>query len=248
MVKNQMVKNIEKIKNELSSNEYLRAAINMSNFLLVTNKEEDGAPIGVSPDMAQELAKRLDLKVELIPYASPGEIADDAENNKWDICNIGAEPQRAEKISFSAAYAEIQATYLIQSGSTIKSLEEVDLKGNKISVADRTAYGLWLERNIKNAELIRVDGVGESMKIFIDDNLDALAGLRPQLIETVKEIKGTNLLDSYFMSVQQAIGTSKNNTNAAQYIARFVEEMKSSGFVKQLIQKHKVEGKLSVAK
>jgi polar amino acid transport system substrate-binding protein len=86
------------------------------------------------------------------------------------------------------------------------------------------------------------------MKIFIDDNLDALAGLRPQLIETVKEIKGTNLLDSYFMSVQQAIGTSKNNTNAAQYIARFVEEMKSSGFVKQLIQKHKVEGKLSVAK
>ena len=86
------------------------------------------------------------------------------------------------------------------------------------------------------------------MKIFIEDNLDALAGLRPQLIDTVKEIKDSTLLDGYFMSVQQAIGTSKNNTNATKYIARFVEEMKSNGYVKQLIEKHKVEGKLSVAK
>lgn len=242
------MKNIEKVKQELSSNEYLRAAINMSNFLLVTDKDKNGTPIGISPDMALELAKRLDLKLELIPYPSPGEIADDAGNNKWDICNIGAEPQRAEKINFSSAYAEIQATYLIQPGSTIKSLEEVDLKGNRISVADRTAYGLWLERNIKNAELITVDGVGESVKIFIEDNLDALAGLRPQLIDTVKKIKDSTLLDGYFMSVQQAIGTSKNNTNATQYIAQFVEEMKSNGYVKQLIEKHKVEGKLSVAK
>jgi len=242
------MKNIEKVKQELSSNEYLRAAINMSNFLLVTDKDKNGTPIGISPDMALELAKRLDLKLELIPYPSPGEIADDAGNNKWDICNIGAEPQRAEKINFSSAYAEIQATYLIQPGSTIKSLEEVDLKGNRISVADRTAYGLWLERNIKNAELITVDGVGESVKIFIEDNLDALAGLRPQLIDTVKEIKDSTLLDGYFMSVQQAIGTSKNNTNATKYIAQFVEEMKSNGYVKQLIEKHKVEGKLSVAK
>ena len=242
------MKNIEKVKQELSSNEYLRAAINMSNFLLVTDKDKNGTPIGISPDMALELAKRLDLKLELIPYPSPGEIADDAGNNKWDICNIGAEPQRAEKINFSSAYAEIQATYLIQPGSTIKSLEEVDLKGNRISVTDRTAYGLWLERNIKNAELITVDGVGESVKIFIEDNLDALAGLRPQLIDTVKEIKDSTLLDGYFMSVQQAIGTSKNNTNATKYIARFVEEMKSNGYVKQLIEKHKVEGKLSVAK
>ena len=242
------MKNIEKVKQELSSNEYLRAAINMSNFLLVTDKDKNGTPIGISPDMALELAKRLDLKLELIPYPSPGEIADDAGNNKWDICNIGAEPQRAEKINFSSAYAEIQATYLIQPGSTIKSLEEIDLKGNRISVADRTAYGLWLERNIKNAELITVDGVGESVKIFIEDNLDALAGLRPQLIDTVKKIKDSTLLDGYFMSVQQAIGTSKNNTNATKYIAQFVEEMKSNGYVKQLIEKHKVEGKLSVAK
>ena len=240
--------NITKIRSELGSNGVLRAAINMSNILLVTDKMSDGTPIGVSPDMAQELARYLNLKLELIPYSSPGEIADDADKNKWDIGNIGAEPQRAEKIYFSSAYAEIQATYLVKSNSTISNIEDVDMDGKTISVADRSAYCLWLERNIKNAKLLKVDGVENSVDNFINKDLDALAGLRPQLMETVKTLNDSKLLEGYFMSVQQAIGTSKENTEASKYIADFVENMKASGFVKKLILKHKVDGKLSVAK
>jgi len=235
-------------KYELSSNGILRAAINMSNFLLVTDKTKDGTPIGVSPDMAQELADKLNLQLKLIPYTTPGEIADDAENDKWDICNIGAEPQRAEKINFSAAYAEIQATYIVQSNSKINNILDVDKIGNKISVASRTAYGLWLERNMLNAELIQVEGVDSSFNVFLNDNLDVLAGLRPKLIDDVKNIPGAKILEGQFMSVQQAIGTSIQNINSSTYIAEFVEEMKKTGFVQKLIDKHNVNGRLSVAK
>ena len=236
------------IKNELSSNGILRAAINMSNFLLVTDKTKDGTPIGVSPDMAQELADKLNLQLKLIPYTTPGEIADDAENDKWDICNIGAEPQRAEKINFSAAYAEIQATYIVQSNSKINNILDVDKIGNKICVASRTAYGLWLERNIHNAELIQVEGVDSSFDVFLNENLDALAGLRPALIDDVKKISEAKILEGQFMSVQQAIGTSIQNIHSSIYIAEFVEEMKKSGFIQKLIDKHNVNGRLSVAK
>ena len=237
-----------KIQKELSSKGILRAAINMSNFLLVTDKTKNGTPIGVSPDMAYELANKLDLQLKLIPYASPGEIADDAANDKWDICNIGAEPQRADKINFSAAYAEIQATYIVQSNSKINNILDVDKIGNKICVASRTAYGLWLERNIHNAELIQVEGVDSSFDIFLNENLDALAGLRPALIDDVKKISGGKILEGQFMSVQQAIGTSIQNIHSSIYIAEFVEEMKKSGFIQKLIDKHNVNGRLSVAK
>ena len=235
-------------KYELSSNGILRAAINMSNFLLVTDKTKDGTPIGVSPDMAQELADKLNLQLKLIPYTTPGEITDDAENDKWDICNIGAEPQRAEKINFSAAYAEIQATYLVHPNSKLKNISNVDKIGNKIAVASKTAYGLWLERNILNAELIQVEGVDSSFNVFLNDNLDVLAGLRPKLIDDVKNIPGAKILEGQFMSVQQAIGTSIQNINSSTYIAEFVEEMKKTGFVQKLIDKHNVNGRLSVAK
>ena len=55
--------NITKIRSELGPNGVLRAAINMSNILLVTDKMSDGTPIGVSPDMAQELARNLNLNL-----------------------------------------------------------------------------------------------------------------------------------------------------------------------------------------
>src|SRR5262245_35313740 len=122
----------------------LRAGINLSNFLLVTGREPDGSPSGVSPDMARELARRLGVDVTLVPYKSPGELADAATEDAWDIGNIGAEPARATAISFTAAYCEIECTYLVPPGSPITSVDEVDRPGVRIASAPRAAYDLWL--------------------------------------------------------------------------------------------------------
>jgi len=225
----------------------LRAAINMSNFLLVTGHTPTGDPDGVSPDMARELARRLDVSCELLQYKTPGEVSDDATTGKWDVGNIGAEPKRAEKIDFSAAYAEIQATYLVPKGSSLKTIEQVDVKGIRIAVSARSAYDLWLERNIRNAELVRADGLDGSLDLFINDKLDALAGLRPRLIEDVIKVPGGRILEGQFTAVQQAMGCNRGNDEAATFLKTFVEEMKSSGFVAAAIEKHGVAGRLSVA-
>ena len=87
----------------------LRVGLNMSNFLL-TARDAAGAPIGVAPDLGHELARRLGVGVELVPYANPGLLADDANKGKWDIGFLGAEPQRATEIDFTPAYVEIEAT------------------------------------------------------------------------------------------------------------------------------------------
>ena len=109
-----------KIIEQLAPKGVLRVAINLSNFLLVTDRSAEGNPAGVSPDMAAEVARRLGVGIEYVEYKTPGEIADDAGKDAWDIANIGAEPQRAEKIDFTRAYCEIQATYLVHPGSSLK--------------------------------------------------------------------------------------------------------------------------------
>jgi polar amino acid transport system substrate-binding protein len=231
---------------ELAPTGVLRAGINMSNFLLVTGKTATGDPAGVSPDMAAEVARRLGVPLKLIPYKSPGELGDDAGNDVWDIGNIGAEPQRAKTIAFTAAYCEIESTYLVPAGSPIQSIAEVDRPGIRISVTGRSAYGLWLENNIKNATLVRTDTLDASFDAFVADKLDVLAGLRPRLIDDVKKLPGARILDGKFSAVQQAVGTPKKNVKAAPWLAAFVEEAKRSGFVQSLIDKHNVKG-LSVA-
>lgn len=231
---------------QLAPTGVLRAGINMSNFLLVTGRGPAGEPDGVSPGMARAIADKLGVPVHYVPYPRPGELADAAGTGAWDIGLIGAEPQRAEKISFTAAYAEIEATYMVPPGSAITSLDQVDRPGVRIAVAARAAYDLWLERNIQHATLVRAEGLDGAMDLYLREGLDVLAGLRPRLLTDVEKQPGARILDGKFTAVQQAIGTARANAAAAAFLAEFVEEAKRSGLVASLIEKHQVRG-LSVA-
>ncbi len=236
----------QQVKAELAPTGVLRAGINLSNFLLVTGKTETGDPVGVAPDMASEIARRLGVPVQYVAYKTPGELADMADTGAWDIGLIGAEPQRAEKIAFTPAYVEIEATYLVPAGSRLKSIADVDKPGVRIAVTGRSAYGLWLDRNIKEAELVKSGTLDSAYEQFVADKLDALAGLRPRLLSDVEKLPGARILDGQFTAVQQAIGTARRNSASAEYLRQFVAEAKASGLVARLIEKHKVRG-LSVA-
>ena len=232
---------------ELAPTGVLRAAINMGNFLLVTGRTSAGDPEGVAPDMAREIASQLGVPVAYVPYARPGELADAAGTGVWDIGLIGAEPQRAEKIAFTSAYVEIEATYLVPAGSPLQTIADVDKRGRRVAVTARSAYGLWLENNYKEGELLQFDNAEAALKAFDGEKLDAYAGLRPGLIDLQKARPGSRLLDGQFTAVQQAVGTARSNAAGATFLREFVEEAKKSGLVARLIERHKVTGRLSVA-
>ncbi len=231
---------------QLAPTGVLRAGINLSNFLLVSSRGAAGEPEGVSPDMARAVADRLGVPVQLVPFPKPGVLADAVGTGAWDIGLIGAEPQRAEKIAFTAAYAEIEATYMVPPGSPIASLAEVDRPHVRIASTARAAYDLWLERNIRHASVIRTDSIDDAFRRVVDDGLEVLAGLRPRLLKDVEALPGARILDGQFMAVQQAIGTARENGAAAAFLRDFVEEAKASGLVAALIARHGVRG-LSVA-
>jgi polar amino acid transport system substrate-binding protein len=236
----------DKARAQLAPTGVLRAGINLSNFLLVTGRSESGDPTGVAPDMAREIAGALGVPVKYVPFKTPGELGDQVGKDVWDIGLIGAEPQRAEKIQFSAAYVEIEATYMVPEDSPIKSIADVDKKGVRIAVSARSAYDLWLVNNIKNATLVQVAGLDAAYEKFMSDKLEVLAGLRPGLLKDVEKAPGLKILDGKFTAVQQAVGTAKANVEGAAFLADFVEKAKKSGMVQSFIDRHKVKG-LSVA-
>jgi polar amino acid transport system substrate-binding protein len=234
------------ILKQLAPTGTLRAGINLGNFLLVTGKSPSGDPEGVAPDMARAIAERLGVKLKLVPFKTPGELADAAGSDVWDIGLIGAEPARAERIAFSAAYVEIEATYLVPAGSALRTIAEVDRPGIRIAVSARSAYDLWLVRNIRQAQLVHADGIDAAFNLFVNDKLEALASLRPRLLTDVVKLPGARILDGQFTAVQQAVGTAKTNVAGAAFLRGFVEEAKASGFIASLIARHHVAG-LSVA-
>ena len=237
----------QEILSDLASTGKLRVGLNMANGLLITGRTTDGEPDGVAPDMAREIAQRLGVGLSLVQFASPGEVADAGAEGAWDIALIGAEPARAETIDFTVAYVEIDATYLVPAESPLQTIQDVDRDGVRIAVSGRSAYDLYLARNLAHAELVRAQGVAGAVELFVNDKLDALAGLRPALIAEAEKLPGARVLEGRFTAVQQAIGTPKGKRAGARYLAEFVAEAKAGGLVARLIERHGVEGRLSVA-
>jgi len=231
---------------QLAPKGYLRAAINLSNFLLVTGTDDQGNPEGVSPDLAKALANELNIEYKLIPFKRPGELADAVIDDVWDIGNIANESERAKSITFSHPYTLIESTFLVRESSTINSLKDVDKKDVRIAVAERSAYDLWLTENIKNAELIRAKSIDLSFKIFEDNSYEVLAGLKPRLIDDLKNTKNCKILPGAFTFIKQCIGSKPGNPEAEKFINNFIEKNTKNGFIESLLLKHNVLGKLSV--
>jgi len=231
---------------QLAPKGYLRAAINLSNFLLVTGTDNQGNPEGVSPDLAKALANELNIEYKLIPFKRPGELADAVIDDVWDIGNIANESERAKSITFSHPYTLIESTFLVRESSKINSLKDVDKKDVRIAVAERSAYDLWLTENIKNAELIRAKSIDLSFKIFEDNSYEVLAGLKPRLIDDLKNAKNCKILPGAFTFIKQCIGSKPGNPEAEKFINNFIEKNTKNGFIESLLLKHNVLGKLSV--
>ena len=235
------------VRSELAPTGKLRVGLNMSNFLLTATDAATGKPKGLAADMGMELGRRLGVPVELVPFPNPGAVADAAKTGVWDVGFIGAEPQRATEIDFTAAYVEIEATYLVPPGSPITAIPDVDRPGIRIAISDRSAYDLYLTRHLKHAELIRARG-DDVFKRFLSDKLDAMAGLRPGLVKNQEKLPGSRILDGNFTAVQQAAGVPKGRTAGAKYLREFIEDAKASGLVAKLIEKNNVRGLTVAAK
>lgn len=230
---------------ELAPGGKLRAGINFQNTLLTVTGLQ-GEQGGVAVELARELARRLNVPLEIIPYKSAGATADAVRTGAWDIAVLGDEPQRAKEIAFATPLTEIEATYLVPAGSALRNVAEVDRPGVRIVVPAKSAYDLYLSRNIKHAQLVRIPGTAAAYKYFVSEKLPVLAGLKPALLGYTETLPGTRILEGNFSVVRHTVGTVRGRDAAAAYLREFVEDIKASGLVAQWIAKSGVKG-LSVA-
>jgi polar amino acid transport system substrate-binding protein len=231
---------------ELAPTGRLRAGLNFANALLTGKDPATGEARGIAADIARELGRRLGVPVDIVAYESAGALADAAASGVWDIGFLGAEPQRASVIDFTAAYAEIESTYLVPPGSPLQRVEDVDRDGVRIAIAAKSAYDLYLTRTLQHARLERTDGADAAFATLVADKMDAMAGLRPALVGYAEKLPGSRVLDGRFTTIQQAIGTPVGRGAGAAYLRAFVEDIKAMGFVAQAIERNGVRG-LTVA-
>ena len=204
----------------------LRAAINQGNSVLA-QKGPNGECLGITADLARELARRLGVPIELVVFDGAGKAFDGLKGGRCDIGFLAIEPVRAAEVDFTAPYVLIEGTYMVPKDSALKTIDDVDRAGVRIGVNKGSAYDLYLTRTLKNATLCRgEDGVG----LFKADKLEAAGGVRQPLESYARRDPSVRVMAGRFMAIQQAMAVPKGRAAAHAYLKCFVEEMKASGF------------------
>lgn len=230
------------VRSDLAPTGKLRAGINLGNAVLTSKNPATGEAGGIAVDMARELGRRLGVPVDLVGYDSGGKTAAGLKTSDWDVAFIAIEPARAAEITYTAAYVEIDGTYLVPAGSPLRTTAEIDREGVRVAVSAGGGNDLFLSRTLQRARLVRAPNPGAAFKLFVMDKLDAYAGLKPSLVQTAETLPGSRVLDGRYTVIQQGIGTPKGRDAGAEYLRQFVEDVKASGLVAQIVDRSGVRG------
>ncbi|MFT4191486.1 MAG: ABC transporter substrate-binding protein [Comamonas sp.] len=221
----------------------LRASINLGNPILAGVDPATRQPRGISVDLARELARRLGLPVQLLAWEAAAQSVDAVASGAADIGFFAIDPKRGETLAFTAPYVLIEGSYLVREDSPVRDNAEVDRAGTRITVGRGSAYDLFLSREIRQATLERAPTSTAVVDVFIEQGHDVAAGVRQQLEADSRRLGGLRLLPGRFMVIRQAMGLARaRGPAAADALSRFVEDVKSAGFIQEAMRRHGIEG------
>jgi polar amino acid transport system substrate-binding protein len=220
----------------------LRASINLGNPILA-NRDANGEPVGVSIDLAHEFGRRLGVPVELVAFEKAALSVAAVKAEQADIGFFAIDPARSDGLLFTAAYVLIEGAYVVPESSALTDNAEVDREGQRISVGSGSAYDLFLTREIKQAEIVRLGGAGPALAAVRAGDVEVAAGIRQVLEGEALRAPGLRVLPGRFMVIRQAMGLpSSRGAEAQAVLVAFVEEMKATGVVADALKRHGIEG------
>jgi len=221
----------------------LRASINLGNPILAQRQAASGQVTGVSVDLAQALAERLGVPLEMAVVDSAARSVEAVKAGQADIGFFALDPMRSDGLRFTAPYVLIEGAYLVRNASQLTDNAQVDAAGTRVMVGRGSVYDLHLTRALKSAQILRAPTSPVVVDHFLAENADVAAGVKQQLQADAARLGGLRLLPGRFMVIEQAMALPAARGEAAQQALReFVEWSKTSGFVARALQRHGIQG------
>ena len=181
---------------ELASTGKLRVGLILSNQVLVTKDPKSGELVGITINLGKALAQRLGVPFEPVGYANPAALVKSFGANEWDIAFLAFDPARAKEIDFSPPYMEVDNTYLVTATSKIASAEAADRSEVTIAVPERSAPDLFLSRNLKAAQILRLPGGADAaLQALVSGKADAYAENAHMLSLYADRLSGARVLE-----------------------------------------------------
>jgi polar amino acid transport system substrate-binding protein len=200
-------------------------------------KDTNGAPHGVTVDLAVELGRKLGVPVEFMVAPNSGLVTDATESGAIDVAFMPVDDERKKRVDFGPAYFMIESTYLATGTSGIKTVADVDRPNVRVVGIANTTTIRAAGRSLKNTTISSATSVDEAMALLRAGKTDAFALSRDSLPPLMAQLPGSRIVDGSFQQTGVAIAIPKNRPNALAYVTAFLESAKASGSVRRALDR-----------
>ena len=229
-------------RSELAPTGKLRVGLIAVNPIFVRQDTPPGVTQGVAVDIAQELAKRLDVPMEPKRYATVGQMVESAGKGEWDVAFLAIDPERASAMDFTGPYMYSENSFLVRGDSTARGIEDLDKPGRKIGTFARSAQEIWLKKNAKSATLVSASSPAAAYQMLREGKVDAVTSVGPLLAEGAKQVPGSRILATSYVDTPIGMAVAKGRPAAYAFADPFIADINAAGTVRDGIARHNLAG------
>lgn len=227
---------------ELAPTGKFRVGMNANNTSLVM-PNADGTVSGLSAELGKFIAAKIGTPFEAVVYDSAAPFTASFAKSEWDIILTGKNAVVAKLLDFNADLFHVEYVYVSAPGREFADPSQVDRPGVRIAVPRNASADVYLSRNLKSAELVRVDG---DMSVAIDMLRAGQAEVYASSINSagalVKRMPGAKIVGP-FQTVVFAVAVQKGRSpQAHEQLARWIDEAKASGLVQGALDRAGAKG------
>jgi polar amino acid transport system substrate-binding protein len=210
----------------------------------------EGAPTGVSVDLAHALGEALGrpVRIENLPFTG---LIPSLKTGRIDciISSMTDTSERRKSISFSDPYLTTGLGLLVAKASPLHGIDDLDVEGKTVAVRQGTTGEVWARANLKHAKVLALEKESSAVQEVIQGNADAFLYDQMSVWQNArKNPEKTRALLNPLEVESWAIGLRKDDDALRGMINQFLEDYRAQGGFERLGDKYLSEQKAAFAR
>lgn len=198
---------------------------------------DGGEIVGIDAEIAAELAKRLDMELQ-IDDMDFNSIITAVQTGKADLGLAGMtkNEERLKNVNFSQSYSTGVQVIIVKEDSDIQTPDDLD--GKMIGVQEATTGDIYCTDDYGQDHVQAYTTGTNAVEALVKDKVDCVVIDNEPAKKFVEANEGLKILDTEYVTEEYAIAISKDNEELLEKVDKALDDMKADGTLDKIIDKY----------
>jgi polar amino acid transport system substrate-binding protein len=230
------------VRQALAPSGILRVGVYLGSPTSWVKDPKSGESVGIALDLGKELAKRLNVPVQIVEFDRVAQVLDSLKDGKIDFTFTNATAARAKDMDFTVPLVRLELGYLVLGDSKLPSVTEIDKLGVRVGVSQGSSSQGVLTQLYKNAKVVPADSLAKAKNMLETKQIDAFATNKGILFEMSDTLPGSQVMQGRWGLENLAIAIPKGRDVGREFVQNFANNVGQSGLLNKVIVRSGLRG------